>query len=190
MSAIVLALIGLGACGEKPPSDAVLWDELGTTDLVKAERAIASLAANPERAIPFLQKRMRPVPIPDAHRLAGWLADLESDQYTTRQQASEELESLDDAVEPVLLAALKKRPPLESRRRIRWLLGRLRAERLSPPPERLRSMRAVEVLERIGTLEACRFLALLARGAPEAALTIEAKCALERLSRERITGHF
>jgi RNA polymerase sigma factor (sigma-70 family) len=123
------------------------------------------------------------VPILDAHRLAGWLADLESDQYTTRQQATEELEKLGEAVELALRSALENRPPLESRCRIRWLLDRLRAERLSPPPERLRTMRAVEVLERIGTSQARQLLDLLARGAPDVALTIEAKCALDRLSR-------
>lgn len=183
MSAIALAFLGLCACGEKPPSNAAIWDELGTTDLVKAERTIAKLAALPERTMTLLRQRVCPAPIPDAHRLAGWLADLESDQYTTRQQATEELEKLGEAVELALRSALENRPPLESRCRIRWLLDRLRTERLSPPPERLRTMRAVEVLERIGTSQARQLLDLLARGAPDVALTIEAKCALDRLSR-------
>jgi hypothetical protein len=43
---------------------------------------------------------------------------------------------------------------------------------------------AVEVLERIGGAAARQVLAALARGAPTAALTFDAKGALERLARE------
>jgi hypothetical protein len=42
-------------------------------------------------------------------------------------------------------------------------------------------LRAVEVLERIGNAEARRVLEALAKGAPEARLTREARTSLERL---------
>ena len=44
-------------------------------------------------------------------------------------------------------------------------------------------LRALEVLERIGTPEARQILLSLAKGAPEAALTQEAKASLERLGK-------
>lgn len=188
MAALVLAVIGLCCGGEKPPTDAALWTELGTTDSLKAERAIAGLAASPERTIPFLQKRVHPVPIAEPRRLARWLADLDSDEFQTREQATRELEKLGDAAEAALRAALEKHPPPESRRRMRWLLQRLKAERLWPPAGRLRILRAVEILERIGTPKARQFLELLARGAPEAALTIDARSALDRLASQRVSS--
>ena len=43
-------------------------------------------------------------------------------------------------------------------------------------------MRAVEVLERIGTSEAAELLKALAKGTPAARVTKEAKASLERLT--------
>jgi proline dehydrogenase len=77
---------------------------------------------------------------------------------------------------------------LEARRRIKALLERLRTERFNPSPERLRVVRVVEVLERIGDAESRRILSALARGAPEAQLTTEAKTALERLDQTSTDG--
>ena len=49
-------------------------------------------------------------------------------------------------------------------------------------------LRAVEVLERIGTPEARQVLAKLADGAPEARLTQEAKASLQRLAKRSAPG--
>jgi hypothetical protein len=54
-------------------------------------------------------------------------------------------------------------------------------------PQRLRSRRALEVLERAGTSEAKDVLATLAKGAPGAWLTRDAKAVLARLT-QRPTG--
>jgi hypothetical protein len=49
--------------------------------------------------------------------------------------------------------------------------------------ERLREMRALEVLEGLGTPEARKLLEALAGGTADAVLTQEAKAALQRLTR-------
>jgi hypothetical protein len=49
-------------------------------------------------------------------------------------------------------------------------------------PQRLRQVRAVELLERIGTPESRKILENLAGGVPAAWLTQEAKAALARLA--------
>jgi hypothetical protein len=49
--------------------------------------------------------------------------------------------------------------------------------------ERLREMRALEVLEGLSTTEARKLLEALARGPADAVLTQEAKAALQRLTR-------
>jgi hypothetical protein len=59
----------------------------------------------------------------------------------------------------------------------RTTLGQLEAV---PSPEQLQALRAVEALELAGSPEAHRLLEVLARGAPEARLTREAKDSSER----------
>lgn len=71
-------------------------------------------------------------------------------------------------------------PPSSRRRRIEEALATLSGV---PPANTLRDLRAVEVLERIGTPKARQLLEKLAQGAPEARQTREAKAAVERLER-------
>jgi hypothetical protein len=84
--------------------------------------------------------------------------------------------------EPALTRALANDPSPEARRRIEQLLHQVTEERLYPTADQLRAVRAVEVLERIGSPQARRVLAALAGGAPQAQLTVEAQTALERLA--------
>ena len=80
---------------------------------------------------------------------------------------------------PGLRDALKGKPTLETRKRLEELLVDVRASAASP--ENLRPLRAVEVLEHLGTSEACAVLKTLADGAPAARLTHEARAAQNRL---------
>jgi hypothetical protein len=57
-------------------------------------------------------------------------------------------------------------------------------------PGQLRSLRAVEVLERLGTPEARTALEDLARGTPEARQTREAKASLDRLAGRQRSHRF
>ena len=54
---------------------------------------------------------------------------------------------------------------------------------LTLPPETLRAVRAVEVLESINIPKARQLLTQLAKGTPAARLTREAKATLQRLER-------
>jgi hypothetical protein len=112
--------------------------------------------------------------------LEQFLADLDSDRFAVRQRAGEELEKFGELAGPAFEKVLAGRPSAEVRRQVEKL-----AARCAPAgtPERLRALRAVEVLEYVGTAEARRLLETLAEGAPEARLTREAKASLERLSR-------
>jgi hypothetical protein len=88
---------------------------------------------------------------------------------------------LGELAEPALRTGLEGKPSLEVRRRVEQLLKRL--EEQLPTPERLRTLRAIAVLEKIGTAEACELLRSLAEGAAGAGPTREAKSALRRLDR-------
>ena len=104
---------------------------------------------------------------------------LESEQFAVREKAQRELEELGDLAEPVLRQALEGKPSLEMRRRVQAVLEHLRGP--VTQPELLRSLRAVAVLEDIGTPEARGLLETLAADADEARQTREAKAALRRL---------
>jgi HEAT repeat protein len=115
--------------------------------------------------------------------LAGLLAELDDERFKVRERATRALEKLAETAEPPLKKALAGDPSPEARRRIEGVLDKLKKDRLNPPADRTRLVRAVEVLELIGSAEARQVLNALARGAPEAQITLEAKTALERLSR-------
>ncbi len=74
---------------------------------------------------------------------------------------------------------MRENVSLETRRRLAQVLTNL-SDRLSP--ETLRTIRAITVLEQIGTPEAKAVLETLARGAPGARETEEARASLERLA--------
>jgi RNA polymerase sigma factor (sigma-70 family) len=170
----------------RPMQDA-LWDDLAG-DVAKAYRAVQALAAAPKQAVAFLRERLKPVqPLTatDRERFAGLLADLDSGAFAIREKAAAELEQRGDTVEPLLRQALAGKPSLEVRRRLEKLLANLNPE----SPNRLRMLRAVEVLEHAGGAEARRLLEELAGGAPEAWLTREARTSLERRARRPVAAH-
>jgi hypothetical protein len=157
-----------------------LWDDLAGTDAAKAYQAIGRLVACPTSTVPFFTKQLRPATAPDPKQVAQLIADLDSDQFTARQEASAALEKLGETVRPLLRSKLADKPTPEVQRRIEELLQSL--EQLSP--ESLRSVRAMETLEYIGNAEAKQLLATLAQGATGSRLTKEAQATLDRLDRK------
>lgn len=160
-----------------------LWRDLAGGDTEKADRAIHTLAATTEQSLPFLKRHVPPAKIADEERLTRLIVDLDSDLFAVRERATQELERRGEGAETALRQALTKSPTLEARRRMENLLAQLRGMPLSP--DTLRSLRAVEVLEYIGTPDSLRLLKSLADGAAQARLTREAKVALERLGKRR-----
>jgi dipeptidyl aminopeptidase/acylaminoacyl peptidase len=158
----------------------VLWADLNSADAAKANAAFWSLSASPDRSVPFLKERLRPVPSAEPDRVRRWVADLDSDDFKVRDAATRELISLDRQIEPELRKVLEGQPSPEVRRRVETLL---RALEQSPSGKLLGWLRAVRVLERVGTSEAREVLRALAEGSAKARLTQEAKATLERMNR-------
>ena len=127
------------------------------------------------------RERLLPVKSPDSKQVARWIADLSSDVFEQRRLAAANLERLGELAGPALRAALAATPPLEAQRRMSALVAKLRPAVL--PPEDLRVVRGVQVLEMIANPEARKVLAVLAGGAAGARLTQEAQASLERLAR-------
>jgi WD40 repeat protein len=156
-----------------------LWAEMASDDAAKAYRAVGKMEDAPESSVAFLKKHLQ-VAKPNAQRLAKLVAELDDDAFAVREKATLELEAMGDEAEGVVRKALQNKPSVEARRRLERILAKLGPD---PAPARLRLWRAVEVLENCATDEARQVLKDLAKGAPEARLTQEAKASLERLDR-------
>jgi RNA polymerase sigma factor (sigma-70 family) len=156
-----------------------LWRQLGDRDAAKAYRALVALTGGPGRVGGYFKGILKPSVI-DPGRITRLIAQLDDDAFAVRERASAELEKLGGLAKTALREALKARPSAEVRQRVRRLLDR---PSTATSPEQLRSLRAVEVLERIGTREALGVLETLAKGAAEDLLTREAKASLKRLAK-------
>jgi hypothetical protein len=154
-----------------------LWTHLASDNAAGAYRAMQQLADAPGQTVPYLKAHLRPVPVLEPKQLAPLFDDLDSEDFRVREKASIELEKLDQAVEPMLRAALDRPLSPEASRRIRSILAKWDGP---PSPERLRELRALEVLERIDNARARELLKTLAQGAAQARLTRDARASLER----------
>jgi hypothetical protein len=165
-----------GPSAQGPQELEQVWADLTSADARKVHAALWRMVAAPERSMPLLGSRLAPAaPAP-----AELLADLDSDKFERREAASKQLADLGEGAEPALEEAIMADPSADKRRRIERLLA---APRTVWSPEQLRALRAVEVLEQIGNTESRRALEALAKGAPEARLTREAKASLDRIAR-------
>jgi hypothetical protein len=157
-----------------------LWADLAGADAEKAFAAVCRMVSRPGFAVKEIGRRLRPVAL-DRARVRRWIADLDHDAFARRAEATRELAALGEVVEADLVKACAAGPSLEARLRLERLLAQIR-ERGGGPVHWQRA-RALEVVEQVGTKEAQRVLRRLARGAPEARLTREAKAALARLAK-------
>src|SRR5260370_34270737 len=123
------------------------------------------------------------MPAVDQNRLAKLVANLDSKEFAVREAAEKELENLGELAAPVCRKAMEGKPSAEVRRRLGVLIEKQAKAELNLPPDRLRAVRVVEILELIGTTKARDVLTQLAQGADEASLTQEAKASLDRLSK-------
>jgi WD40 repeat protein len=155
------------------------WQDLQSPDAAKAYRALWQMADQPTAAVKFLDKHLEPARPLDQDKLDQWLADLASPKFPVRDKAFKELEKLGELAEPALTEALADKPDLETRRRLELLLDGLHHS--AARPEKLRQIRAVELLEALGTRPARDLLARLATAHPAHRMTCEAREALERL---------
>jgi hypothetical protein len=158
-----------------------LWRRLGGADAADAAQAMEQLQSRPQQAVALFRDRLQPAPLVDVAEIRGLIKDLESDRFPARRRATRELEKLGELAEPFLRKRLAEQPPLEIRRRVEQLLEKQAG--FVTLPEQLRAIRALEVLEHIGTPDAQAVLQKLAQGAPEGHFTQDAKASLKRLAK-------
>jgi len=152
------------------------WNDLAA-DGVKAYAALPRLADAAPQVLPDFADRLQPMTEPK--ELARLVADLDGRDFAVRRKAEDSLERLGALAEPELRKALDAKPSLESQKRLEELLRK--AQGFASHPAEVQTLRAIEVLETIGTVEACRLLEKPAGGAPGARQTRAAKTALEHI---------
>ncbi len=157
------------------------WNELNGSDAIKAGAALGALYISPKQVVPFLQTRLKPAEEAPTNVIEKLIVDLDNNRYLVRKKALDELERMGDLASPVLREALKQHPSMEVRKRLVELLDNAATRSFSG--EQLRALRAIELLEQLGTPEAKAVLQTLAKGAPSALVTTEAQAALSRLGK-------
>ena len=122
----------------------------------------------------LLREKLKPVTEVEAAKLDALFSRLDGTDFNDREAATQELVALADAAEPRLRAS-REASSLEVRRRAEAALNRIEAGRI-------RSERAVEVLEMIGDAAARKLLGELAAGMRGAARTADAAGAVATMA--------
>jgi hypothetical protein len=170
-------LLGEPGKWDAAKADAV-WADLASPDAKAGFAAVRKLRANPAAAIPFLRERVKPPTQPAEDVVAGLLKRLDGPRFADPEKAQKELGEVAELVRPRLEAA-RKTASEEAGRRLDEVLKSTEG----PTPERLRAVRACEVLEGTATPEAVRVLRAWAGGPVRAILTQEAKESLARFGK-------
>lgn len=162
-------------------------EELSSGDAGAAYRAICALAADPESSLPALKRRLTEAraggaAAPTAEEIDRLVRGLDADDYHAREQATAELARAGVRALAALRKAAANPTSLEVKKRALRLLAGLDPDEL--PAEDLVALRGVQALEYIGTPEARRLLAQLAKRGVER-LSDEAGRALARLEGAR-----
>jgi WD40 repeat protein len=157
------------------------WAAMGDTNARGAFEAMCRLQADPAGVVALVAKNLKPTEAKgtDEATVTKLIADLDADSFEAREKAAQQLAALGKSVQPALKKALAEKPSAEAQRHIVGLLERMTDP--GPAPDLLRPLRAVELLERIGTPDAKNLLGTLAKGQADAPLTVAAAESLRRL---------
>jgi hypothetical protein len=156
-----------------------LWADLEDKNAVAVYQAMCRLIAAPRQAVTLLKERLLPAPPRDVKLIRGLIEELDSEQFSRRDAAAKELAKLCYLAEPELRETLKTTRSFEVRRQVLDLLKFPTATIVEPGY--VRQLRAIQLLERIGSREAREVLKTVASGEPLAKITHEARAALNRL---------
>ena len=148
------------------------WQLLASPHAKVGLAVVDALIADPATGLSLLKARLRPI---DPLLVKKLIAELSDEDFATRERAGDDLAKLGSQAEGALGEAATSPSPEASRRAVRLLRG------IKPS---VRTIRAVEVAERIGTAEARDLLATWAKNNADVLLQAEAKSALGRLKSE------
>jgi hypothetical protein len=160
-----------------------LWADLADEDAAKAYYAGGRFLSAPEMACVFLSKQLHQT-TDETERIRTLIGALDDNEFSKREAARMELRQLGLLAEPELRRSLNDKPSAETRHSVQDLLDGMETVETVRTAEERRQIRAVWVLEQIGSAEARKTLERLAGGAA-ARQTREAKAALQRLKSKK-----
>ena len=159
-----------------------LWEKLGSAEAQAAQQAMGAFSRANEQTVDWIREHLPPSQKVDTEQVARLIQDLDNDRFAVREEAEAALKCLAELAAPALRQALDGKPSAEVRRRASGLLEQIELGKTSA---QLRSLRVIEILERSGAPATRKLLQELARGAPAARQTQEAKASLDRLDRRQ-----
>jgi len=152
---------------------------LGSSDPANAQRGMELLYRNPVETTKQCAERIVVPAAAAAGRMAKLIVDLDDEDFPVRAAAVKELHLIGAESLVHLRKVVDKSPSAEVRNLAKEVITRIE---MSPPtPEDLRALRAIEVLENLGTSEAQAVLKKWASGPEGHRLATEANAALTRL---------
>jgi RNA polymerase sigma factor (sigma-70 family) len=154
----------------------ILWRMLAEAP-DRAYPALWEMLDRPAESVAFLREKLSPIQPIEKRRVRQLLEKLDAEAFAEREEANRQLLELGEQALPVLRQALNDRPALETKKRIERVIDELTS---ILPPDQLRLLRALAVLEWSNRPEAGEHLRRLAGGDPAARLTRAAKAAMQR----------
>ena len=155
------------------------WARLRNGKADEAYRSKWALAGDAKKTVEFFRTRLPSTPPISAERIKSWIADLDSQQYTVRERAQSDLQDHFGECEESLRNALVGSITAEAKNRVNRIIEANFAA--IPKPDQLRDLRAIEILEQIGTPEARDLLRHLAAVESPTRFSRDAAESLKRL---------
>jgi hypothetical protein len=162
-----------------PAQVSKLMEQLSSDDARVAYRALWELTNEPAKATAYVRENLQAILDQDDSRLPDLVKNLDSGDADTRAAAAKALEGFGESAEGAMAEALKRGPSAEAKKSLESLMERMYSQ--PPQPETLRRVRALQMLEMIGTEEAEEILDTIARKSPSAFQSNEAKAAVTRI---------
>jgi WD40 repeat protein len=158
-----------------------LWRQLSNPEPSIAYQAVWQMVAIKDNSVLFLKQQLKPVIAPSAKAREDLLDDLHGDSFRKREAAERELRKVVELCEKDLLKEKETAKSLEYLTRIEAILK----TNVISDPQRLQQLRALAVLEYIGTPEALSIIEALAGGGEGSIITLEARESKQRVNEAR-----
>ena len=142
------------------------WEQLGSQKAKVAVRTMAALAADPEATVAHFAAKMKPWTAADPAVLDRIFRDFNDAKFSVREKAERDLHELGPGAIGGVRQRLATAAPLEVQQRAEKFLLRFDVQEMTP--DRIRFIRALEVLAAAKTKEARKLVENLAGGAPGA----------------------
>ncbi len=156
-----------------------LWQDLASNEPNLGFHAASELFADMPTAVPLIQERIDEILQPSqSAKIQDLIADLDSDEFMVREQATEELIRFRDVAIDELNHALQETRSPEVKHRIKRILSTPEDKPRFSPLETARMVRVIDLLARDGGEESIALLQTLAKGFPSREIMRAAQLAL------------